>query len=340
MRQFVALLIREWQEWRMVMAVVAAIYVLGLVVSTVALHRGSEAFLTGHIHAGIHHDHDLSDSDDFDDDPFPEEEDDAEWISPKEMGFFSLGEILRFSGRADLILFGWTHMLRGGVSFINLSLLVLALFYLADAVFKERADGSTYFYRSLPVGDGAVLAAKLVAGTVGFLGISFILGVGSVLFAQLTFPGGLAEYLAAEGYAASQVAIMDLLGDWMIFHVLQLLWLLPFAAYLLFVSTVTRSRPLLIALVVPLLVGILWRYLMGNNAFLSEITTNLMVLGDVLGNEWLGNRGPAIDPGASIELFGSFTGYIFSLRTVVSLLVAGSFFAGVFFAYRKNLAVS
>ena len=198
MRPFVTLLVREWQEWRMVMAVVAAIYVLGLVVSTVALHRGSEAFLTGHIHAGVHHEHDLSDSDDFDDDPFPEEEDDAEWISPKEMGFFSLGEILRFSGRADLILFGWTHMLRGGVSFINLSLLVLALFSLADAVFKERADGSTYFYRSLPVGDGAVLAAKLIAGTVGFLGISFILGVGSVLFAQLTFPGGLAEYLAAE----------------------------------------------------------------------------------------------------------------------------------------------
>lgn len=324
----------------MVMAVVAAIYVLGLVGSAVALQKGSNAFISGRGHVDIHYGHDRSDGDEFDEDPFLDEEDDSEWVSPKEMGFFSLAEILRFSGRADLILFGWTHMLRGGVSFINLSFMVLALFYLADAVFKERADGSTYFYRSLPVGDGALLAAKLVAGTVGFLGLSFVLGVGSVLFAQLTFPGGLAEYIAADGYAVSQIAVLDLFGDWLMFHALQLLWLLPFAAYLLFVSTVTRSRPLLVAIVVPLLLGILWRYLMGNNAFLREITTNLMVLGDVLGNEWLGHRGPGIEPGISLELFGSFTGYIFSLRTVISLLVAGGFFAGVFFAYRKNLAVS
>lgn len=340
MRPFVTLLVREWQEWRMVMAVVAAIYVLGLVVSAVALQKGSNAFLSGRGHIDMHYDRDLSNGDEFDEDPFLDEEDDSEWVSPKEMGFFSMVEIFRFSGRADLILFGWTHMLRGGVSFINLSFMVLALFYLADAVFNERADGSTYFYRSLPVGDGALLAAKLLVGTVGFMGLSFILGVGSVLFAQLTFPDGLAEYIAADGYAAGQVAILDLFSDWTVFHVLQLLWLLPFATYLLFVSTVTRSRPLLVAIAVPLLVGILWRYLMGNNAFLREITTNLMVLGDVLGNEWLGHRGPEIEPGATIELFGSFTSYIFSLRTVVSLMVAGGFFAGTFFTYRKNLAAS
>ncbi len=335
MKPFIALLIREWQEWRMVMAVVGILYVVGLTVSAVALHRGADAFLGTRGHIAIQYDYGVSDGD-----PSPDEDDDSEWDRPMEWDNSSLAEQLWISGRADLILSVWMHMLRGGVSFINLSLMVLALFYLVDAVFKERADGSTYFYRSLPVGDGALLAAKLVAGTVGFLGLSFILGMGSVLFAQLTFPGGLAEYIGADGYAASQIAILDLFGDWLIFHLLQLLWLLPFAAYLLFVSTVTRSRPLLVAIAVPLLLGVLWRYLMGNNALWREMMTDLMVLGDVLGNEWLGDRGPEIEPGAAIELFGSFTSYIFSLRTVVSLLLAGGFFAGTFFTYRKNLAVS
>ncbi len=321
MKSFVALMVREWREWRMVMIVVGSLYVLGLAGSVLMFHKGSGALMRGDIHTKW-------DRDEWD---FDVDEDDFEWLTPKEMVA---------AGRSRALLFAWTHMLRAGVSFINLALLVLALFYLADAVYKERADGSTFFYRGLPVGDLSILSSKLLVGTVGFLTLSLILGVFWVLFAQLTFPGSLAEVMAGAGLSPSQVASMDLIGDWVMFHILQLVWLLPFAAYFLFVSTATRSRPLLIGVGVPLLLGLLWRFLAGDNALLREITANLAVLSDTLKTEWLGTKGPKISPGEPIELFGSFSGYILSLRTAISMLVASGFFGLAFFAYRRNLPVS
>ncbi len=321
MRAYLSLFKREFLEWRMVMIVVGGLYVLGLAGSAITLYKSSDTLLRGDIH--MHWDRGKSEIDD--------EDDDSGWLSPREMGL---------AGRSWVVLFGWTHMLRAGVSFINLALLVLALFYLADVVYKERADGSTFFYRGLPVGDLSILSSKLFAGTVGFLAVSFTLGVIWVLFAQLTFPGSLAEMIADAGLSPTQVASMDLIGDWAVFHVLQLAWLLPFATYFLFVSTVTPSRPLLIGVGAPLLLGLLWRFLVGDNALLREITANFGVIGEILKSEWLGAKGPEIAPGESIELFGSFSSYILSLRTVVSLLVAGGFFGLTFFAYRRNLPVS
>ncbi len=320
MKTFVALMVREWREWRTVLIVVGSLYLLGMIGWSVALHKGSNALIRGDIH---------TEWETFR--GFGEDEDEPEWLTPKEMVA---------AGRSQALLFAWTHMLRASVSFINLALLVLALFYLADAVYKERNDGSTFFYRGLPVGDLSILSSKLLVGTVGFLTLSFILGVFWVLFAQLTFPGSLAKVMAVAGLSPSQVASMDLIGDWVMFHILQLVWLLPFAAYFLFVSTVTRSRPLLIGVGVPLLLGLLWRFLAGDNTLLREITANLAVISDTLKTEWLGTKGPNILPGEPIELFGSFSGYILSIRTVISLLVAGGFFGITFYAYRRNLPVS
>jgi len=321
MKSYIALLTREWREWRTVMIVVGLLYVMALVLSTVAFHKGSDAFVHDRIHMKWGQE----------EWGFEEDEEDYEWLSPGE---------LASTRRSQIILFGWTHMLRVGVSFINLALLVLALFYLADAVFKERADGSTFFYRGLPVGDLSILSSKLLVGTVGFLVVSLILGAVWVLFAQLTFPASVKEAIAPAGLSPSQVATLDLFGDWAAFHILQLAWLLPFAAYFLFVSTVTRSRPLLVGVGVPLLLGILWRFLMGDNALLRELTANLNVLGETLKAEWLGTEGSRIVPGEPVELFGSFASHIFSLRTVVSLLVAGGIFGLTGYAYRRNLPVS
>ncbi|MFB0517292.1 MAG: hypothetical protein ACETWG_11915 [Candidatus Neomarinimicrobiota bacterium] len=318
MKAYFSLIVREWHEWRTVMMVVGILYVLGLVLATVAFHKGSDALIRDRIQWN------------WDQDEWHlDDEGDHEWFSPKE---------LRGIGGSRMLFLGWTHLLRVGMSFINLALLVLALFYLADVVYKERADGSTFFYRGLPVGDLSILSSKLLVGTVGFLVLSFILGVVWVLYAQITFPGSMADELAQAGLSPFQVASLDLIGDWSVFHLLQLAWLLPFAAYFMFVSTVTRSRPLLVGVGVPLLLGLLWRFLVGDNALLRELTANLGVIGEILKAEWLETTD--IASGEPIELFGSFSHYILSLRTVISLLIAGGFFGLTFFAYRKNLPVS
>ncbi|MFC1620102.1 hypothetical protein ACFL45_09170 [Candidatus Neomarinimicrobiota bacterium] len=319
MKTFIALLIREWREWRTVILVTSILYVIGLIGYTVAIYKGSDA---------------LEDEDfrtEWFDDDWERAEDDEEWLSPKEWAAI---------GKAEGLFFGWTHMLRVGISFIALSLLVLAFFYLVDAVFKERSDGTTFFYRSLPVTDLALLSSKLLVGTVGFLTLSFVMGVILVYYAQIITPAAFSDLLQASGLSTYQIASLDLLGDWSVFHILSLVWILPYATYFLLVSTVTRSRPLLVVIGIPLLLGILWRLLVGDNAFLREVTSNFNLLGDAIKQEWLGTDGPYAVAGESVELFGSFSEYLITVRSVISLLISGIFFSLTFYAYRRNLPVS
>jgi ABC-type transport system involved in multi-copper enzyme maturation permease subunit len=321
MKTFGTLLIREWREWRTVLLVAAILYVIGLLGYTVAIYKGSHA---------------LEDEDWrtewFDEDwEHDFEEDEPGWLTP--------GEFAE-AGKADVLFFGWTFMLRVGLSFIMFSLIVLSLFYLVDAVFKERSDGTTFFYRGLPVPDLAVVSSKLLVGTFGFLTLSFLMGTILIYYVQITSPAEFSEVLRESGLSPFQIASMDLLGDWAVFHILALLLLLPYATYFLLVSTVTRSRPLLIGIGVPILLGILWRLLVGDNAFLQEITSNFHTLGEALGHEWLGKDGPYAIMREPVELFGSFAGYLFTLRSLVSILISGIFFTLTFYAYRRNLPVS
>ncbi|UCD37130.1 MAG: hypothetical protein JSW54_09875 [Fidelibacterota bacterium] len=321
MKTYLTLLVREWREWRTVMIIVGSLYLVGMVGWSVVLHKGSNALIRGEIHT------EWEDFRGFDDD-----DDGPEWLTPRQMAA---------AGRAHVLLFGWSHMLRVGAAFINVVLLVLILFYLVDAVYKERSDGSTFFYRGLPVSDMSIISSKLVAGMVGFLGISFILGVLWIYFAQITFPGSIRDLLAGADLSPYQVASLDLIKDWLVFHCLQLVWLVPFGVYFLFVSTVTRSRPLLVGMGVPILLGLFWRFLIGDDAVWELLTTNFGAIGSAIQAEWLGAHGPeGVIAGEPIQLFGSFVGYLLSLRTVISLLVAGGLFGITVYAYRRNLPVS
>ncbi len=243
--------------------------------------------------------------------------------------------------RSGLLLFGWSHMLRVAVAMLSLVLTVVSIFYLADAIFKERSDGSTFFYRSLPVGDMTLISAKLVSGTVGFLAISVLAGLIWVLFAQLTFPGDPRQVLIEMGYSPGQLLVFDFIGDWLVFHFLLLLWLLPYATYFLVVSTVTRSRALLVGLGAPLLLGLLWLWILRDDGLLALLINNFSAVANVLQAEWIMPQDPPrFMAGEPIEMFGSFGGYILSLRTLISLAVAGGFFGLTFFAYRRNLPAS
>ena len=326
MSSYLALLTREWREWRAVLALVGVLYVIGLIGSAAALRKGTEFLTQGK--DDIFWEQELEELEQLKREGFDFQQ---RWFDPKD---------IIAASQSQLVLFGWTHLLRMGMSFINLAILVLALFYLADAVYKERSDGSTLFYRGLPVGDLRILSSKLLVGTVGLLGVSFLLAMGWVVFAKVTFPGSVAAILARTGYSTSQVAFGDLVGDWAVFHVLQLAWLSPFAVYFLLISAVARSRPVLVGVGVPLIVGLVWRFMAGDNALLTELTTNFKVLGQILVTEWPGREPSRMMPGQGVALFGSFSQYVLSLRSLFSVLVAGALFGVTFLAYRKNMPVS
>ncbi|UCH62402.1 MAG: hypothetical protein JSU77_11445 [Fidelibacterota bacterium] len=324
MKAFGNLLVREFKEWRTVLLVLGILYLLGLIGATIGMGKlSSEMESRDEIRIG-----------------WGDEEWDISDFSEYENKWLSSGEV-KNAVKSSLLLFGWSYMLRITVSMLNLVLMVISVFYLVDAIFKERSDGSTFFYRGLPVGDLSILFSKLLVGTVGFLAVSYVLGVVWVLFARLTFPGDLSGMMTELGYSLSQLRVFDFFGDWIVFHFLLMLWLLPFATYFLFVSTVTRSRPLLVGVGAPLLLGLLWLWIFRDDGLLALFTSNISAVANVLDAEWIMSEGPPrIFPGERLEMFGSFGSHMLSLRTAISLLVAGGFFCLTFFAYRRNMPVS
>ncbi len=170
--------------------------------------------------------------------------------------------------------------------------------------------------------------------------MSYLLGVVWVLFSQLVFPSEFSHLLEGSGFSLSQMALGDLVGDWFVFHLLQSLWLLPYALYLMFISAIVRSRPLLIALGAPFLLALLLRYSIGTVEPLAILLSNLDALGEVLLGEWRGGPPQALRPGETVELFGGFGVYIFHARTFISILAAAGLALATRLAYRRNFATS
>ena len=351
MRSFITLLKREWWEWRTVTIIVSVLFLLGLMVSTYSTYKISNTIIEHEHRMSFSYDtedgnsfsfsvDDDEDADESDDEPDPYYDDDDEWISPRQLFRGGFPGRYLLSGNESIILFGWTHMMRGTITMINLFLMMLAVFYMVDAVFKERADGSTFFYRSMPLGDERLLLSKLTFGSVGFMAFSVALAFIWYGFSRLTFPSVISQMMSENGFSLGQVAVWDFILDWLAFHLLQLIWLLPYAVYLLLVSAATRSRPLLVAIILPVIMGLVWRYFTGNVVLIDGLTSNMRLLTEAMSVEWGSQAGPSAGPGETIEMFGTFMPYIFSFRSLVSLIIAAFLGWGTFFAYRKNMATS
>lgn len=338
MKQFLALIYREFREWRTVFIIVVALFGLGLLGSAWGLHKAANYLENSTTHVWDNDD----DSDFFDDD----EDLDDEWLSPSEMFRYSRGfnpQWLLGNSRPDLIIMAFSFMVISSIGMINGIFILLAFLYLIDAVYKERNDGSTYFYRSLPIHDGALLGSKLVAGTFGLLLLSWVLCMISVLWARITFPGYFTDALEPAGMSLSQIEYTSLGWDWLIFNIVEGLWFLPYAAYLLAVSTMVRSRPLLAAIGIPFVIGLLLNYFYGTaEPLLDLLSSNVVAIGRLAEQNIMAGGGlfSTIKAGESLDLFGSYSGAILSLRTAVSLIVSAGIFGITFVAYRRNMATS
>lgn len=327
MKQFFALLKREFLEWRTVFLVVISLYVVLLILLAYGSFRLSN--LLGN-------------------ETFTMERNGREMILRFDQG--QSGDTLgmqpehgdnqiTFPEQPKEILEFWAHFLRTLLVAVNFLIIILAVFYLTDAVFKERSDSSTFYYRSLPVSDSTVMLSKLTFGTVGILLLSYVLSILLVLYVHLMVPRQANAILLANGLSLSQFRYIDLIGDWAEFHFLQLLWLGPFAVYFLLVSTLVKNRPLLTGIGVIVLLALAWRYFLGPLGIPNPITGNFSVFNQVVQDQWL-SVPDTISSRSTIELFGSFVPYIFSLRSLISLLVAGGLGWVTLFVYKKNIEVS
>lgn len=133
---------------------------------------------------------------------------------------------------------------------------LVVIFYLAGSLYDDRRDRSILFWKSLPVSDRMTVASKALTATVA-APVMFFAGV---VLTQLTI------LLIASGYGlAAGINIFteiwapaNLPRIWTVIllgSLVQSLWLLPIYAWLMFCSSWAPRLPILIAAVVPVLIG-------------------------------------------------------------------------------------
>lgn len=140
---------------------------------------------------------------------------------------------------------------------------------------------------------------------------------------------------------------MDYLYDVSVFQLVSLIWFSPIIFFLVFVSALVKKRPLVIGVVGPILAMLAIFTFMGKNE-LSNLTYDLtwkqvfMMLGDIVNmqEEQLKLVKEHVSSNfsydESVEIYGSFNGYLFTMRTLGSLIVSAILYICTWQAYRKN----
>ena len=132
-------------------------------------------------------------------------------------------------------------------------------FYLLDCLNAERKDRSILFWKSLPLSDERIVASKfLVAAVVGPFGVLLLASASNLVFTvigMVRMPG----VLAWDTYEWLRTDLVLLISV-----VLAVLWYAPIAAASLLISAWLR-RPMLWALLVPIVAPILERVALGTH---------------------------------------------------------------------------
>jgi hypothetical protein len=212
--------------------------------------------------------------------------------------------------------------------------LFLSLFYFSDAIYKERADHSTLFYRSLPVSDHQILGSKISAGLLGVIGLTLFLSVEYVVFARLgiAIVGEPINTLAAQ--VLSKVSYLGIIWDWFSYLLYAAIRMAPLAIFLMLVGTFVKGRPLLIGIGGPILFSITWAILFQSGAFLKSLAKFFWGFNSVMFEQMESMAKGVVDGNL---IYGGFLSYLFSLDTLISLLVSALLYSGMWMLYRKNI---
>jgi ABC-2 type transport system permease protein len=165
------------------------------------------------------------------------------------------------------------------------TVILVGLFYSADALHGERRDRSILFWKSLPVSDRITVLSKasipivvlpLLAFAITVLTQSIMLMISSVV-------------LLGTGHSAwilwSRLSIVQM-WSMLLFHFLAIhgLWQAPIYGWLLLISAWARRVPILWAVLPPLAIGVV-----------EKVAFNTTYFGSLIGNRFTGgSEGEAI----------------------------------------------
>ncbi|HMG87185.1 MAG TPA: hypothetical protein VK574_15750 [Terracidiphilus sp.] len=174
------------------------------------------------------------------------------------------------------------------------TVLLIGLFYSADALYGERRDRSILFWKSTPVSDLTTVLSKAAIPMVILPLLAFAI---TVLTQWIMLMMSSAVLLGSGQNVATLWSRVGIFHRWpmLLFHFLCIhgLWQSPIYAWLLLISGWARRVPILWATLPPLTIGIVEKVAFNTNYFGSMIGNRFT--GGSEGAEIMG-RGRAMDP--------------------------------------------
>jgi hypothetical protein len=313
MKPLMILLKREWLEWqRVIIGTILVITFLNLLM-LLSVSRGSD-FLHSELEKDGHiliEDVRFSDEDEEFDVDVRMNGNDVELSIDGDDTPRSVEQVLK---KAALpIAFGLRLGMMGTFGFI----LFLSLFYFSDAIYKERADNSTLFYRSLPVNDHMLLGSKIAAGLIGVIGLTLFLSIEYLAFLRTAIWIMGEPFTSLASLVLNQISYLRLIWDWF--------------GYLLFAAI--HMAPL-VGIGAPILLSISWAIIFQSAALLKTIGKFFWGFNQVIIDQWeMMEKGLDTD----MAIYGNFWAYIFNVDTAISVLVSALLYYGIWHTYRKNI---
>lgn len=160
-----------------------------------------------------------------------------------------------------------------GTSWLFLvALMFLTVFYSLDSLYAERKDKSILFWRSMPVTDAETVISKLLTAAIVIPAITAV-GIWITHLVNLVV---FSIWVATKGGDASLLVwgSVSLFDNWVAALVVVLasgLWMSPFIAWFLFVSTWAKRMPIMWAFLPPIVFGLLEWIVFRTKYFLTTI---------------------------------------------------------------------
>lgn len=160
-----------------------------------------------------------------------------------------------------------------GTSWVFLvALMFLTVFYSLDSLYAERKDKSILFWRSMPATDAETVISKLLTAAIVIPAVTAV-AIWITHFINLIIAS---LWVSTKGGDAGLLiwGSVPLLDNWLaalIVVVASGLWMSPFIAWFLFVSTWAKRMPILMAFMPPIILGLLEWIVFRSRYFLTAI---------------------------------------------------------------------
>jgi ABC-2 type transport system permease protein len=160
-----------------------------------------------------------------------------------------------------------------GTSWVFLvALMFLTVFYSLDSLYAERKDKSILFWRSMPATDAETVISKLLTAAI-VIPVVTAVGIWATHLVNLIVTS---IWVSAKGGDAGMLiwGSVSLFDNWfaaLVVVVASGIWMSPFIAWFLFVSTWAKRMPILMAFMPPIVLGLLEWIIFRTQYFLTTV---------------------------------------------------------------------